>query len=797
MARAVPERPPLASLSGSRANIPVPSRRAPTVLTDRGIMSREKGDTKFDQSWANDDDSIEVEVPDFYYDWGVEKDTKANSKSTDERRGAAAPAATLTASADQHARSESLSSPVHVPPRLKATPPSRDIHSSRSSMSSANILSLTDASTASASSMVPTPPGSSGSVESHLISRNTPAESSSAGSGRMYGSRRYQRVVSAPVTHDRPMDSVLPSGDSGDTSTLSASTASHTATVRPLLNHTSLASAVPLDNTTTRNNKFMTPGITGRTMTSTARSTGRRLGALSKFGGPARRVTTPLDSAEIDEDGERGSPVLIDSPPSATAPLSVTLENDVHSSGSVLDEIAEVHFERSPPDPSAARRRTSPYPRYQELPTSDTPTSPRAQPKRAAAITPVRNQPAESRPFRPFSSQVDQEPKLDSYRPERHRLDGNLLQTTADASIPTVSRFAPVSPPRPTRASSPTESIRAARPAPVLHPQTSSAPMPTHAPPAHGIIEAPHIAQTLPQPPVANVQPQALGRTTFLVNSVHYERLQRLGKGGSSTVYSVLYTAPPKKRVMECGEIDFAALLDEQRGKAINMNFVGLYWEQMLEAVQAVHQENVVHTDLKPANFVLVKGRLKIIDFGIAKAVANDTVNIQRDQQLSYPSDIWSLGCILYQMIYGAPPFQHIGGGPLGKMSTIANPNHIIEYPELAVPKATVGVSLDGQPIDPASLAVRISPSAIDSMKRCLAYRKEHRLTIPELLHHEFLKPKIKTPDIPPDSTTITQTQMERLVSFILTTHGLPDRQDQTAEDLFWQLQSMNALTSE
>ena len=54
----------------------------------------------------------------------------------------------------------------------------------------------------------------------------------------------------------------------------------------------------------------------------------------------------------------------------------------------------------------------------------------------------------------------------------------------------------------------------------------------------------------------------------------------------------------------------------------------------MLEAVHAVHLENVVHTDLKPANFVLVQGRLKIIDFGIAKAVANDTVNIQRDQQV-------------------------------------------------------------------------------------------------------------------------------------------------------------------
>lgn len=59
-----------------------------------------------------------------------------------------------------------------------------------------------------------------------------------------------------------------------------------------------------------------------------------------------------------------------------------------------------------------------------------------------------------------------------------------------------------------------------------------------------------------------------------------------------------------------------------------------LAMSQMLEAVQAVHDQNVVHTDLKPANFVLVKGKLKIIDFGIAKAIANDTVNIHRDTQV-------------------------------------------------------------------------------------------------------------------------------------------------------------------
>ena len=55
---------------------------------------------------------------------------------------------------------------------------------------------------------------------------------------------------------------------------------------------------------------------------------------------------------------------------------------------------------------------------------------------------------------------------------------------------------------------------------------------------------------------------------------------------------------------------------------------------KMLQAVQVIHEEKIVHSDLKPANFVLVKGQLKLIDFGIANAIANDTTNIQRDHQV-------------------------------------------------------------------------------------------------------------------------------------------------------------------
>ena len=56
----------------------------------------------------------------------------------------------------------------------------------------------------------------------------------------------------------------------------------------------------------------------------------------------------------------------------------------------------------------------------------------------------------------------------------------------------------------------------------------------------------------------------------------------------------------------------------------------------MLEAVNTIHEERIVHSDLKPANFMLVKGSLKLIDFGIAKAIMNDTTNIQRDSQVPW-----------------------------------------------------------------------------------------------------------------------------------------------------------------
>jgi hypothetical protein len=95
--------------------------------------------------------------------------------------------------------------------------------------------------------------------------------------------------------------------------------------------------------------------------------------------------------------------------------------------------------------------------------------------------------------------------------------------------------------------------------------------------------------------------------------------------------------------VMELGEVDLNHVLQQQNlmvdrtegHRRLNMNFVRLTWHQMLSAVHCIHEARIIHSDLKPANFLFVRGALKLIDFGIAKAIqSDDTNNIYRDSQI-------------------------------------------------------------------------------------------------------------------------------------------------------------------
>ena len=87
---------------------------------------------------------------------------------------------------------------------------------------------------------------------------------------------------------------------------------------------------------------------------------------------------------------------------------------------------------------------------------------------------------------------------------------------------------------------------------------------------------------------------------------------------------------------MEYGETDLKSFLSQHqdKGSSIDMNSVRLLWQQMLESVNTIHQASIIHSDLKPANFLFVRGCLKLIDFGIARSMGPESTSVLRDSQV-------------------------------------------------------------------------------------------------------------------------------------------------------------------
>uniref|UniRef100_A0A7N6BTI4 non-specific serine/threonine protein kinase n=1 Tax=Anabas testudineus TaxID=64144 RepID=A0A7N6BTI4_ANATE len=202
-------------------------------------------------------------------------------------------------------------------------------------------------------------------------------------------------------------------------------------------------------------------------------------------------------------------------------------------------------------------------------------------------------------------------------------------------------------------------------------------------------------------------------------------------------------------------------LMTEKEGRSIVM--------QIVNALKYLNQMRppIIHYDLKPGNILLVNGtacgEIKITDFGLSKIMDDDSYSsadgmdltsqgagtywylppecfvVGKDPpKISNKVDVWSVGVIFYQSLYGRKPFGHNQS-----QQDILQENTILKATEVQFPPKPV-----------------VTTEAKAFIRRCLAYHKEDRVDVMQLANDPFLMPHIRkalgssTPLAPPVPST-------------------------------------------
>ena len=174
---------------------------------------------------------------------------------------------------------------------------------------------------------------------------------------------------------------------------------------------------------------------------------------------------------------------------------------------------------------------------------------------------------------------------------------------------------------------------------------------------------------------------------------------------------------------------------------------------QIAEAVSAAHEEGIIHRDLKPSNIKITPdGRVKVLDFGLAKTFVSKSATVEptvtqagrvmgtpaymspeqaRGQPMDRRTDVWSFGCLLYEMLTGRLPFE-------GETTTDILARIIEREPDWSLlPQAT-----------PANIRILLWRCLAKDPRRRLQHIGDAVLEIDETLNVPADKPSVAEPPV-------------------------------------------------